>query len=351
MGLISSLSTLVVLVAVGLQYVGHLDALPPAVAPVVHGARLCRFYGAHAPEKLEGVPSILEKYAGSEAQLYAKLARKYEVPNDRQTTWRVDALSVLRAALELSLAAASRRSEAAGAWISAWRSQPPATKLARAAAAAAGLAHLGSPGDARGRLRGLVVFGPLVVAGVVGPSPDSFSLEKLWGGAASLLATLDAKGRAALLCGGTAAYAFFRPPPRAPIYAAGLVLAALATNPAVVDAPPGGAVTADYLVKAGLASSRRVAAKALANAPGQFKVRDFAVVSVVTCSATDTWTAPVVALGAANAWAPLGAVSLGAGDSIQVEAPLAPLYLVPALLAAAAWLALGVFDAPASARI
>ena len=95
----------------------------------------------------------------------------------------------------------------------------------------------------------------------------------------------------------------------------------------------------------------QVAAKALANAPGQFKVRDFAVVSVVTCSATDTWTAPVVALGAANAWAPLGAVSLGAGDSIQVEAPLAPLYLVPALLAAAAWLALGVFDAPASARI
>ena len=61
--------------------------------------------------------------------------------------------------------------------------------------------------------------------------------------------------------------------------------------------------------------------------------------------------AAVVALGAANAWAPLGAVSLGAGDSIQVEAPLAPLYLVPALLAAAAWLALGVFDAPASARI
>ena len=219
-----------------------------------------------------------------------------------------------------------------------------ATKLFRALAAAVGIAHLAAPGDARSRLRNLVVFGPLAVAAVAGPSPDSFSLRSVGGALAALVSSLDARARAALVGVATLGYSTFRPPPRAPIVAVGLLVAAALTNPAF-EADAAGDATAETLFDAGLVTSRRVAQRVIANAPGQFKVRDFVFLSVISCATTDTWTAPVVALGAGSIWTPLGAVS-ASGDNIQVEAPIAPLYLVPAGLAAAAWFALKLFDAP-----
>ena len=158
--------------------------------------------------------------------------------------------------------------------------------------------------------------------------------------------SLDAKGRCWAIGTATIGLATLRPR-KMPTIVFGLAVALLASNPAL-DAPS--AMTADYLFETGLAGSKRSAASALAAAPNQFHIRDFNLLTVVTCAETDTWTAPVLAIGFANTWSPLGKVT-ARGDSLQIEAPIAPVYLAPVFLAAAAWVALLSFDAPASSAV
>ena len=104
MGLVKTSAVLVALFAVGVQWLdqsGQSDALAGGFfAKPVHAARLTRFYLQHAPDKVHSVPDVLDRYAGREQELYRKLAAKYEVTPQ----WRVDALSALRAALELAVA-------------------------------------------------------------------------------------------------------------------------------------------------------------------------------------------------------------------------------------------------------
>lgn len=129
----------------------------------------------------------------------------------------------------------------------------------------------------------------------------------------------------------------------------GLAAGLLATNPAL-DAPPG-PLNAAALAATGLVRGPRDGAAVLAAAQGHhFRVRDFAVLSVVTCSEADTWTSPVLAAGAAGFWQPFGAVAASSAG-LRVEAPVAPLYLAPLFLAVAAWVALKSFDAPSTAAI
>ena len=110
MGLVKTSAVLVALFAVAVQWLdqsGQSDALAGGFfAKPVHAARLTRFYLQHAPDKVHSVPDVLERYSGREQELYRKLAAKYEV----SPQWRVDALSALRAALELAAHQASMAS-------------------------------------------------------------------------------------------------------------------------------------------------------------------------------------------------------------------------------------------------
>merc|ERR1719419_1457696 len=44
-----------------------------------YGARICAVYERHNPTKLADVPSLLEKYAGCEAEMYDRICEKYGV--------------------------------------------------------------------------------------------------------------------------------------------------------------------------------------------------------------------------------------------------------------------------------
>jgi hypothetical protein len=53
-------------------------AAAPAMDPQDYKARLTAFYALHNPSKLPKVDAFLDKYAGKEEALFAKLAEKYE---------------------------------------------------------------------------------------------------------------------------------------------------------------------------------------------------------------------------------------------------------------------------------
>lgn len=60
------------------------DPAPPTVtAPWTTAERLAAFYAKYAPDKVDGVDAMLEKYAGKEDKLFAALVKKYgEEPED-----------------------------------------------------------------------------------------------------------------------------------------------------------------------------------------------------------------------------------------------------------------------------
>jgi len=57
------------------------DGVPPpppvVTAPWTPGKRLAAFYAQYAPDKLDGIDAMLEKYAGKEDKLFAALVKKY----------------------------------------------------------------------------------------------------------------------------------------------------------------------------------------------------------------------------------------------------------------------------------
>ena len=166
MGLVKTSAVLVALFAVGVQWLdqsGQSDALAGGFfAKPVHAARLTAFYLQHAPDKVHSVPDVLDRYAGREQELYRKLAAKYEV----SPQWRVDALSALRAALELAAHAASMASPFAAEGIQRLKSESKGARAWRAGLVIAALAFLAvpPPGSPRARLRAHCYIVPLVAA-------------------------------------------------------------------------------------------------------------------------------------------------------------------------------------------
>ena len=145
MGLVKTSAVLVALFAVAVQWLdqsGQSDALAGGFfAKPVHAARLTRFYLQHAPDKVHSVPDVLDRYSGREQELYRKLAAKYEV----SPQWRVDALSALRAALELAAHHASMTSPFAAEGIQRLKSESKGARAWRAGLVIAALAFLAVP--------------------------------------------------------------------------------------------------------------------------------------------------------------------------------------------------------------
>jgi len=346
MPLLTKVAGLVVVATVALQWLDTQpnldDVAGGAFAPWLHASRVTRFYQQHAPDKIAGVPGVLESYRGREDVLYSKLARKYGV-DDSRTTWRVDALAAGRAAVEAAAHAVSR-SPAAAEVITRWRAAAPGEKATRAAFAAALLAYL-SAAAPRDRVRSLCYLGPAAVALVYGPSPAAFSLRSVVDATVETVRRNDVRGRLVGIGAATAFAATLRP--RAgPVLAVGTVAAALATNPGMDTS---GVVDAGLLRAAGLAT-RRDAAKVVEMAPGQLRVHDFSLLSAVAYAPTDTWGAPVLAVGAFGRWCPLASIRVR-GEVVEVEASTFPLYLVAAGLAGLAWLGLSYFDAAPSVTL
>ena len=47
-----------------------------------YGLRICRIYELRNPAKVTAIPSLLEKYLGSEAELHERICEKYGVALD-----------------------------------------------------------------------------------------------------------------------------------------------------------------------------------------------------------------------------------------------------------------------------
>ena len=75
------------------------------------------------------------------------------------------------------------------------------------------------------------------------------------------------------------------------------------------------------------------------------------MLSVVVYAPTDTWAAPVLAVGGFGTWFPLGSVSTRGEGELVVDARTFPLYLVAAGLAFVAWAAFGYVDAVPSVQL
>ena len=212
MPLLTKVAGLVVVATVALQWLDTQpnldDVAGGAFAPWLHASRVTRFYQQHAPDKIAGVPGVLESYRGREDVLYSKLARKYGV-DDSRTTWRVDALAAGRAAVEAAAHAVSR-SPAAAEVITRWRAAAPGEKATRAAFAAALLAYL-SAAAPRDRVRSLCYLGPAAVALVYGPSPAAFSLRSVVDATVETVRRNDVRGRLVGIGAATAFAATLRP--------------------------------------------------------------------------------------------------------------------------------------------
>jgi len=347
MGLVKASAVLVALFAVGVQWLdqsGQSDALAGGFfAKPVHAARLTRFYLQHAPDKVHSVPDVLDRYSGREQELYRKLAAKYEV----SPQWRVDALSALRAALELAAHQASMTSPFAAEGIQRLKSESKGARAWRAGLVIAALAFLAvpPPGSPRARLRALCYIVPLVSAAFYGPAPSAFSVKAVLDGVGDLMRRNDATGRLSLVGAATAFGACLRPR-AAPVLALGALAALAVSNPALEASK----VDAALLVDAGVAASRASAASILAAQPGHFRLHDFSLVSAVVHSPQESWTGQVLAVGAAGRWYALGTMRT-VGDMLEIHAHACPLYLVAVGLAVVAWAALTYFDAPPSAFV
>jgi hypothetical protein len=348
MGLVKTSAVLVALFSVGVQWLdqsGQSDHIAGGVfATPAHAARLTRFYLQHAPDKVHSVPDVLGRYAGREDELYRKLAGKYRVSEQL----RVDALSALRAALELLAHRATLLSPFAADGIGRLRSETKGARAWRTCIVIATLAFLAvpPPGSPRARLRTLCYIVPLVTAAFHGPAPSSFSIKAAIDGVADLMRRNDATGRLCLVGAATAFGACLRPR-AAPVLALGAMAALAVSNPAIEVSND---VDAGLLVAAGVAASRRAASSILAATPDQFRLHDFSLLSAVVHSPHESWTGQVLALGAAGRWYPLGTVR-AVGEMLEVHASACPLYLVAVGLAFAAWAALTYFDAPPSAYV
>lgn len=58
------------------------SASPETTPAEYYGARIYRIYEQHNPQKLVDVPSLMEKYAGSEPEMYTRICDKYGVKPD-----------------------------------------------------------------------------------------------------------------------------------------------------------------------------------------------------------------------------------------------------------------------------
>ena len=297
MGLVKTSAVLVALFAVGVQWLdqsGQSDALAGGFfAKPVHAARLTRFYLQHAPDKVHSVPDVLDRYSGREQELYRKLAAKYEV----SPQWRVDALSALRAALELAAHHASMTSPFAAEGIQRLKSESKGARAWRAGLVIAALAFLAvpPPGSPRARLRALCYIVPLVAAAFYGPAPSAFSVKAVADGVGDLMRRNDATGRLSLVGAATAFCACLRPR-TAPVLALGALAALAVSNPALEASK----VDAALLVDAGVAASRASAASILAAQPGHLRLHDFSLVSAVVYSPQESWTGQVLVCVATN---------------------------------------------------
>ena len=291
MGLVKTSAVLVALFAVGVQWLdqsGQSDALAGGFfAKPVHAARLTRFYLQHAPDKVHSVPDVLDRYSGREQELYRKLAAKYEVTPQ----WRVDALSALRAALELAAHQASMTSPFAAEGIQRLKSESEGARAWRAGLVIAALAFLAvpPPGSPRARLRALCYIVPLVAAAFYGPAPSAFSVKAVADGVGDLMRRNDARegsprrrGDGVLRASGRAR----------PVLALGALAALAVSNPALEASK----VDAALLVDAGVAASRDERRVDPRGAAGHLRLHTFARVRGRALAA-GSWTGQVLAVG------------------------------------------------------
>lgn len=256
MALVKTSAIFVAVFAVAVQWLdqsGKSDHIAGGIfATPVHAARLTRFYLQHAPDKVHSVPDVLERYAGREDELYRKLAGKYGVSEQ----WRVDALSALRAALEMMAHKATLLSPFAADGIGRLRSETKGARAWRACLMIVALAFLAvpPPGSPRARLRALCYIVPLVTAAFYGPGPSSFSIKAAIDGVADLMSRNDATGRLCLVGAATAFGACLRPR-AAPVLALGALAALAVSNPANEVSND---VDAGLLVAAGVAAGRLI---------------------------------------------------------------------------------------------
>jgi len=113
--------------------------------------RLRTFYAAHCPEKVVGVPGLLERCRGHEALLYDAVVAKYTTPPQKAKEQRVKAAQLRSAVVAVRTALAQRYSSLRNAWsaLSPQGCKVPIADVARC------FAHVGAGADGATLLRGL----------------------------------------------------------------------------------------------------------------------------------------------------------------------------------------------------
>ncbi|KAJ1450289.1 hypothetical protein M885DRAFT_532751 [Pelagophyceae sp. CCMP2097] len=348
MGLLVSLmrpSVLVVVTPLVAQLIALQRGAPPEfLAPLFHGAQLTRFYSEHAPSNSKNVPQLVVKHKGEEAQLFARLEKKYSTKRDSDP-WRIDLLSACDAASNFGSQLASERFPPFKKVVDRWMEIPTADRVWRAALGALGLSYLSSPLRASGRLRNFVVLLPLTLAATVGPSPELMEAAALYSAFINFWASLDLYGRLAgvtALCFGASALTSGRA--RVLVLFAWVCCSMKVLNP-VSALRNDGAIDAETLARIGCAATAAEARKALATLPNAaFRIHDFGVLSVVTHSrgAFHAWTSPVAAIGVGGGWVALTQVAVS-GAAVEIFGLACPLWIFPlgfiAALRATLWLA------------
>ena len=206
MGLVKTSAVLVALFAVGVQWLdqsGQSDALATDFLPS----------GPCGP-----VDPLLFTTRAGQGPLGARCAGTVRRPGAGalpQTGRQVrsqpamalaDALSALRAALELAAHQASMTSPFAAEGIQRLKSESKGARAWRAGLVIAALAFLAvpPPGSPRARLRALCYIVPLVAAAFYGPAPSAFSVKAVADGVGDLMRRNDAMGRLSLVGAATA---------------------------------------------------------------------------------------------------------------------------------------------------